>query len=402
MDDSAIPTHHTYIAGEDAGRLQSTARSLGLSSARFPMANVREAVASMLHDSTLESAMMHSVGALGADEHVDKHGTLHVRTLTRRKRRRSTGGELPNYGTLEDLFQQHQPLTETGEDEEESEDEVIDTVEGGSLTAAIFGIVKGTVGPAILYLPRGFSMAGYAVAIVSMILATCSYLYSAVRLLQCWNVEKTKMEKLEEIRNFLVPSSSSSKLAGGNETPKRVGSYGSFPNSPIDPHAPPPNMLTYPELARRAFGSGSVFVQFGIAAMQFGVCLTYFIFVPQNLVESVRALFGVEVDKVAFLLLMVAIEIPLSWIRDIRKLTPTNILATFLIAYGLLSCLTIAFVATLQNPDSNLMQRIAELPPSNRTWFLFVGTSVRLWQGRALLWADLWLTAAVVKLVLCF
>jgi proton-coupled amino acid transporter len=357
--------HHTYIAGEDADRLQTTAARMGLRRARNPMGNVRAAVSSMLQDSTLEAARMHSVGALGEDEVVDQQGTLHLRTLTSRKRRLSTGGEIPQYGTLESLFHQG-PLVEDDEDVV-IEEEMIDSVEGGSLTAAIFGLIKGTVGPAILYLPRGFSMAGFAVAIVSMILATMSYLYSAIRLLQCWKVEKAKVEKLEEIRAFLVPTNTSSE-------------YGAIPKNvtgPIDPHAPPPNLLTYPELARRAFGSAAVFVQFGIAAMQFGVCLTYFIFVPQNLVESVRALFGVEIDKVVFLILMIAIEVPLSWIRDIRKLTPTNILATFLIAYGLLSCLCIAFVATLQDPNSNLLQRIQELPPSNDTWFLFVGTSVR-------------------------
>lgn len=377
LDPSAgagAPAHHTYIAGEDAGRLQTIAHSMGLLRARNPMTNVRAAVSSMLHDSTLEAARMHSVGALGADEHVDEHGTLHLRTLTRRKRRRSTGGEVPQYGTLDALFHQG-PLDEEGEDEDiEVEENMVDTVEGGSLTAAIFGLVKGTVGPAILYLPRGFSMAGYAVAIVSMILATTSYLYSAVRLLQCWKVEKAKIEKLEEIRAFLIPKTESSEKMGQN--------YGSVPSAsssagPIDPHSPPPNLLTYPELARRAFGSWAVFVQFGIAAMQFGVCLTYFIFVPPNLVESVHALFGVHVNKVVFLILMIAIEVPLSWIRDIRKLTPTNILATFLIAYGLLSCLCIACMVTLQDPDSNLLERIQELPPSNDTWFLFVGTSVR-------------------------
>ena len=44
---------------------------------------------------------------------------------------------------------------------------------------------------------------------------------------------------------------------------------------------------------------------------------------------------------------MIIIEIPLVWIQDIRKLTPTNILATFLIAYGLASCLFIAFADTV-------------------------------------------------------
>ncbi|KAL7568810.1 hypothetical protein ACA910_007226 [Epithemia clementina (nom. ined.)] len=370
---SSLTAHHTYVAGEDAHRLRRTAERLGLERARNPMVNVRRAVAVVLADHTLEAARMHSVGALGEDEHVDPQGTLHMRTLTRRKRPRGggggagAGGSMPQYGALEDLFQKT-VLVEVESDEEIVE-ELVDAVEGGSLTAAIFGIIKGTVGPAILYLPRGFSMAGWAVAIVSMILATCSYLYSAVRLLQCWRNEKTKMERLDEIRAFLVPHSASSssltKLNGAS----------------ADPHAPHPNMLSYPELARRAFGSGAVFVQFGIAAMQFGVCLTYFIFVPQNLVECTRALTGEHIDPAKFLILMVLVEIPLSWIRDIRRLTPTNILATFLIAFGLLSCLIIAVATTMKDPESNFVSRLTSLPPTNHNWFLFVGTSFFVFEG---------------------
>ena len=78
--------HNTYVVGEDEGRLQEAARLMGLDTARNPMSNVRAAVAALLQDSTLEAARMHSVGALGQDEHVDRSGTLHVRTLTKRKR----------------------------------------------------------------------------------------------------------------------------------------------------------------------------------------------------------------------------------------------------------------------------------------------------------------------------
>jgi proton-coupled amino acid transporter len=374
--DSRVKQHHTYVAGEDVNRLQSMAQTMGLERARNPMNNVRAAVALVLADSTMEAARMHSVGALGEDEHVDQLGTLHFRTFkTRRKRRRgSTGGMFPQYGSIENLFQSPTVEGVEGYAGDEIADEVLDSVEGGSLTAAIFGIIKGTVGPAILYLPRGFAMAGWAVAMASMILATCSYLYSARRLLQCWRIEKTKIEKVAEIRAFLIPRSASSEsmtsipLVSVNPS---ILTHTELAEEPLNP-----NMLTYPELARRAFGNGAVFVQCGIAAMQFGVCLTYFIFVPQNLVESVRVLMGVEINKVIFLILMVVLEIPLSWIRDIRKLTPTNILATFLIAYGLLSCLIIAVATAMNSHERNFLDRLSQLPQTNDSWLLFVGTSV--------------------------
>ena len=111
--------------------------------------------------------------------------------------------------------------------------------------------------------------------------------------------------------------------------------------------------------------------------MQFGVCLTYLIFVPQNLHEAVRGLFGWEVEKTVLLIIMVLIQIPLAWIRDIRKLTPFNVLATFLIAYGLASCLAIAFWEITKDPSSTFLDRLMSLSPTNNdTWFLFIGTAV--------------------------
>jgi hypothetical protein len=361
--------HHTYVVGEDDSRLANAAHYFGLASARRPLGNVRQAVTAMFQDHTLESARMHSVGVLAEDERVDQSGTLHLMTLTHRKRRKDgvmSSNEPPtSYGNLQDLFHKGPIITaSTIEDDDDEEEEVLqDTVEGGSLTAAVFGIIKGTVGPAILYLPRGFQLSGYAVAIPSMIIATLSYLYSARRLLQCWKAEKEKMARLEELRGLLEPASTTTKNYGSVEAARQEEDATT-------------TLLTYPELARRAFGSGSAVVQLGVALMQFGVCLTYLIFVPQNLVESVKVLFGYQVDKLYFLIGMVFIEIPLSWIRDIRKLTPTNILATFLIAYGLVSCLAIALTVTFQDHNSTLIERLLELPATNDTWYLFIGTSV--------------------------
>lgn len=354
----------TYVEGEDDGRLAQAAVDLGLEeeNARVPPANVRF-LQSLLTDRTLETARMHSVGALGNDEHIDQYGNVHM-TLTVTRRRRKQRRQ-PDYGDdLANLFQQGPLPDEDGEDEEDDEsveeEETIDLLEGGSMTAAVFGIIKATIGSAVLFLPRGFSIAGYAVAVPTMILATASYIYSANRLLQCWSVEKEKASKIDEIRALLL------------ESPNH---YGAVANDKQESYAG--KLLTYPELAHRAFGDISVFVKAGIALMQFGVCLTYLIFVPQNLYEATKALFDVEIDKSVFLFGMVLVEIPISWIRDIRKLTPYNVLATFLTAYGLISCLVIAFCEIRKDPDSNYIQRLESLPPvKSGTWFLFVGTAV--------------------------
>jgi len=238
------------------------------------------------------------------------------------------------------------------------------------------------VGPAVLYLPRGFALSGIAVAIPAMLLATMSYLYSATRLLECWKVESEKShlmaEKMEEIRLLFDPCKEN---AGGD-------GYGSLEDeNQKQMTQSTAKLLTYPELARRAFGKASFLISGGIAAMQFGVCLTYLIFVPQNLCESTRALFGVEVPKQMFLIGMLVVEIPLCWIRDIRRLTPLNILATFFIAFGLVSVLYIALFDSnsdggtddygiAEEEKTSLFQEISRLPAIKDTWFLFIGTSV--------------------------
>jgi hypothetical protein len=142
--------------------------------------NVRAAVSKLFTESV--AAHMHSVGVLGEDERLDETGTLHYYyyvTVQTKHNRNAAAKERHffNYGALHDLFHPEPPLRpqvatadkgdyegegDAGEEEqddddeeEKEEEEMMDVVEGGSLSAAIFGIIKGTVGPAILYLPRG-------------------------------------------------------------------------------------------------------------------------------------------------------------------------------------------------------------------------------------------------------
>eukprot|EP00557_Chaetoceros_sp_GSL56_P012104 CAMPEP_0176480756 /NCGR_PEP_ID=MMETSP0200_2-20121128/2449_1 /TAXON_ID=947934 /ORGANISM="Chaetoceros sp., Strain GSL56" /LENGTH=615 /DNA_ID=CAMNT_0017876901 /DNA_START=2368 /DNA_END=4215 /DNA_ORIENTATION=- len=406
----------TYAVGEEHSRLQSAAQYFGLQNTRTPASasnnnggrhmhsrsilkfgsTVWDNVGLLFSDSTLEAARMHSVGVMAQEERIAGDGTLHLLSISRRKK----GFTAPTTTTtttttdLMDLFHRkpiealEYEVRETGD--EEYEDVIIDSVEGGSITAAIFGIVKGTVGPAVLYLPRGFAMSGYAVAVPSMIIATATYLYSATRLLQCWKVESDKVklfsQKLEEIRELLDPPSSQNTK--NLELSHGYGSISSTETTTKDESSmmqSPKTLLTYPELSRRAFGQASALISGGIAAMQFGVCLTYLIFVPQNLYESTKSLFGLEVPRHFFLLGMLSIETPLVWIRDIRKLTPMNILATMLIAFGLASVLFIALFGrsdvTQLSSSSRLIEDIVHLPASSPTWFLFIGTSFFCFEG---------------------
>jgi proton-coupled amino acid transporter len=329
-------------------------------------------------------AMMHSIGALGQDEHVDPSGTIHLLTLTRRH---NTTPNTKKNVPLQDLFsiEPKEATDDALSSSSYSSAEVIDTIEGGSLTAAVFGIIKGTVGPAILYLPRGFKLAGYAVAIPALLIAMTSYLYTSNRLLQCWKNEKDKAVRLQQLQSILeLPS----KGTYSNNRKPNTPSYQQQQLQPYQPQQQQQVLLTYPELAKRAFGSYAFVVSSGIAILQFGVCLTYLIFVPQNLYTFFHSIVHILPDTLVlmiqsstethYLILMIAIQIPLSWIVDIRKLTPYNVLATLLIAFGLLSCVWIS----IYSAGSSMIHNLTSLPPiQHETWGLFVGTSFYVFEG---------------------
>lgn len=223
-----------------------------------------------------------------------------------------------------------------------------------------------------------------------MIFATAMFIFNAYRLLECWKVESDRNHQVEsrlkEVQALLQQANSNKANSPKND-----------PQSPQPPQYGATavqqdyfftaKLLTYPELAKRALGPYSILVEFGIASFQFGVCLTYLIFVPDNLHECARVILpGVVISKTDFLWIMIAMEIPLSWIRDIRKLTPTNVVASFLIAFGLCSVLVIAFVQGTQTTTPGgdalvFVQNLRHLPALTDSWFLFVGTAFFMMEG---------------------
>lgn len=229
----------------------------------------------------------------------------------------------------------------------------------GDLTSAVLAIIKGMVGPAILYLPHGFASAGYLVSLPIMALSTAMFLHSSRCLLDAWKLESHKDKEQEEMPLHSSPSPEEQE--------------------PQQQQAP----LSYPELAFRAFGSrGESLIKLGIAAMQSGVCLTYLIFVPHNLQTSIQEMFGVDIAPQYWLILMVLIQIPLSWIRDISHFTITNSVANFLILYGLVTCLGFAMKEATQGDNDtalvNMKTHLGSLTILEPGWFLFIGTSVRV------------------------
>lgn len=316
---------------------------------------------------------------------------------------------------------------------------------GGDLKSAVLGVVKGMVGPAILYLPHGFAQAGWVVAVPMLFASTALYLASSASLLECWKVETTNRKRMLELesrgessgeghhavlemkelrKSNISRNSVGGSISGSSSTEDFDNEFlegalvvdNSSNTADIAPATSAANAaatsLSYPDLAKKAYGSrGQTLVKIGIAAMQSGVCLTYLIFVPQNMRSSCRALFGMDITTSFFLFLMVLVQIPLSWIRDIRHLTVTNALANGLIMYGLITCLGFAFQNAIvpisadleenggeddesdnndggdyedsqRGPLAEIFYKFFHLTAFNSSgWFLFIGTSVLLFEG---------------------
>ncbi|KAL7463688.1 hypothetical protein ACHAXS_004044 [Conticribra weissflogii] len=421
---SPRPASHlsTYTAGEDAGRLATLAKEFGLSKVRPPRHQIRERIPEELSSLNLSSLKKWYESVKRMDEdflemrvqsvYVREHGEESTLGSYRTEEADEEEEEGAEEGLLlsskaaakkkleQELDEEELELEEEDEqDASSATDDPHATQMGGTLPSAILGIIKGMVGPAILYLPHGFASAGYLVAVPLLLLSTVLFLWSATCLLQAWRMETLRLYR--ERKNTKTLSLKIQRIR-----------------------------LSYPELAYRSFGTkGETLVQVGISLMQSGVCLTYLIFVPQNLHSSALDLFGANISTSWWLAFMMAVQIPMSWIRDIRRLTVTNLLANALILYGLLTCLGFAlkqmggsevdvdvgeegldgvgydYANSAEDPvggtgpkivgvviddgDNDertffreVLFRFRSLPPFNPAgWFLFMGTSVLLFEG---------------------
>jgi solute carrier family 36 (proton-coupled amino acid transporter) len=330
-----MATHvQTYTAGEDCSRLAEMAREFGLHHQRKPRHQVRERV----------KAPLHRLRTFLVDRILDpEFANIRIRSVYTSQNAfgfdqesRLLLGRPPSW--LEDG---------SSETEKIGEEAVHAHGLGGDLPSAVLGIIKGMVGPAILYLPHGFANAGWALATPILFLSTILFLSSSACLLDSWRLESVKATKTDQ---------------------RRV-------------------ILSYPELSYRGLGRpGETLVKVGIALMQSGVCLTYLIFVPQNLKTVTKILLGYDIDASYFMIVMLLFQIPMSWIRDIRKLTITNLLANILILYGLTTCLGFAFAHAIESdtglgPLDEIMYKFTNLDAFKGGWYLFIGTSVLLFEG---------------------
>ena len=135
---------------------------------------------------------------------------------------------------------------------------------------------------------------------------------------------------------------------------------------------------------------------------QFGIVLTYYIFVPKNLSKAFVSFFDASPPLHMLVIFMALIQIPLSYITDITRLAPFNLIANGMIFYGLAPCVCYALLSsnlptegfmredesgrydgftTLPYPPFSVFDNLVHLKPLCSKWYLFIGTSVLLFEG---------------------
>ena len=270
----------TYTAGEDGGRLAEMAKAFGLEHQRRPRKQVREkspirsrplytrAMRRLVQDHSIEVAQMRAAYARQRHDNDEDHW------------------HMDDVGVVLDLDKEHQlpsDMPSWMEEIEWEEENLHAHGVGGDLTSAVLGIIKGMVGPAILYLPHGLAKSGYAVAIPIMLLVTFLFLFSCECLLDCWRMEHVRLLRQleEEHNNFRQSFSARSSPEEGsllcqeeNDTECTTLLGGSSGPSDDLSHQKRTFFLSYPELAYKAYGLWfEHLVKLGITLMQSCVCL---------------------------------------------------------------------------------------------------------------------------------
>uniref|UniRef100_A0A7S3NFV1 Amino acid transporter transmembrane domain-containing protein n=1 Tax=Aureoumbra lagunensis TaxID=44058 RepID=A0A7S3NFV1_9STRA len=205
---------------------------------------------------------------------------------------------------------------------------------GFTLSEAFLASVKACVGPAVLYMPKGFQEAGLVFGLVMLSISYCLFGYGSTRLLETW----AKIRK------------------------------------------------SYAGMMGKAFGKkGVALIKLTIVLQQCGICMTYFVFVATNLRDVATALApdGVHPPSLALMcFFQVLIYIPLVCVRDLQKFAHTNLLANALILYSLAVLLCFGLERVVAKPTV-AKDRLVLF--NSATFYLFVGTSAFVYEGSAAL-----------------
>ncbi|CAM9721892.1 unnamed protein product [Ectocarpus sp. 12 AP-2014] len=195
---------------------------------------------------------------------------------------------------------------------------------GNSVARTVVTYLKGMVGSYVLYLPRMFAQGGMIFSAGAIILLSVASTYNMLLLLRC----------RERLVRRGIPT------------------------------------VSYGEVALAAVGRvGYVAVDVSLFLSQLGYCVVYLIFVQQNIGPSLREAFPSQpawlTGTMALMVVQQAcIQIPLSWVRQLKYLGAGMLIANICVFGGLLLIL-------FQVVD----QLIDTFPPENAGGIVLINTS---------------------------
>lgn len=292
--------HSTYTYGQDDGDLAARARELGLER----RAATLEARGARLYGGTLKSTRLRLAVLASFDPDLEEEDWP--------ASSRPALDRAPSW------------LAEVEERREARQS-------GFTLRQAFLATVKSAVGPAVLYMPRGFEEGGLAFSLGMLLFSFGLFGLGATRLLECWAIHGR----------------------------------------------------SYSGLMGKAFGNKGVYVcRITIVLQQCGICLTYIIFIATNGRELWAYWTGAYPTLATCCALQLLVLVPLSWIRDMQTFATTNLVANALILYSLIVLAYHATTTIVNSPPASL----ESLPLFNRdSFYLFVGTSAFVYEGSAAL-----------------
>ena len=299
--------HATYTHGQDAGDLAARARELGLERRAALLEASRQRHS--LYGGTLKSTRLRLAVLASFDPDLEEEDWQ--RTPSTPTARRPLDRS-PSW--LEDV--------EARREARQS---------GFTLQQAFLATVKSAVGPAVLYMPRGFEEGGLAFSLGMLVLSFALFGLGATRLLEAWALHGR----------------------------------------------------SYSGLMGKAFGLKGVYLcRVTIVLQQCGICLTYVIFIATNCRELWAYWTGATPTLATCCALQLLVLVPLSWIRDMQTFATTNLIANALILYALIVLALHATTTIAHDPPASL----STLPLFNReSFYLFVGTSAFVYEGSAAL-----------------
>eukprot|EP01112_Ceratiomyxa_fruticulosa_P000684 TRINITY_DN1060_c0_g1_i9.p1 TRINITY_DN1060_c0_g1~~TRINITY_DN1060_c0_g1_i9.p1 ORF type:complete len:469 (-),score=74.70 TRINITY_DN1060_c0_g1_i9:68-1474(-) len=190
---------------------------------------------------------------------------------------------------------------------------------------AFVNIIKSFVGVGILALPYGIRMAGLWAAIPSLFIIAVVSNYTIKNLIKCKREILLRRRVYDEIHrdtNHTYPNEDAHKLEHVSAPKAKLLTHGGVETADI---------ISYGEIGTHIFGKmGLYLVNFAVITSQIGFCCAYVVFMSQNLYSIYT-----DIDLRFWVLIIYPIITILSWIKNIKYLSPTSIFANLALLLGI-------------------------------------------------------------------